>query len=121
MEFLESVDGKPRLKCSHKYHTKIQAQMWICGVSHGCFIVSTQGGPPLYERVELDIEFCLSVVNNITLFYKSFVLPCLSGYRDIFECPKCAKVILEADEISDLSNVVIAAALGGTCHVQNVL
>ena len=104
VEFLESVDGKPRLKRSHKYYTQIQAQMWICGVSHGFFIVWTQGGPPLYERVELDIEFCLSVVNNITLFYKSFVLPCLLGYREIFECPKCAKVILEADEISDLSN-----------------
>ena len=35
-----------------------------------------------YERVELDMEFCLE--NNITLFYKSFVLPCLLGYREIF-------------------------------------
>ncbi|CAH3151806.1 unnamed protein product, partial [Porites lobata] len=43
-------------------------------------------------------------VNNITLFYKSFVLPCLLGYRDIFECPKCDKVILESDEISDSAN-----------------
>ena len=59
------------------------------------------GWPPHYERVELDMEFCLNVVNNITLFYKSFVLPCLLGYRDIFDCPKCNKVILETDEISD--------------------
>ena len=50
------------------------------------------------------MEFCLNVVNNITLFYKSFVLPCLLGYRDIFECPKCNKVILEEDEISDSAN-----------------
>ena len=35
-----------------------------------------------YERVELDMEFCPE--NNITLFYKSFVLPCLLGYREIF-------------------------------------
>ena len=75
--------------------------MWVCGVKHGFFIVWTQVAPPLYERVELDLTFCLNVVNNITLFYKSFVLPCLLGYRDIFECPRCSKVILEEDEISD--------------------
>ena len=100
VDFLEDFNGKPRLKRSHKYYTQMQAQMWVCGVSHGFFIVWTQGGPPLYERVELDLDFCLNVVNNITLFYKSFVLPCLLGYRDIFECPKCNKVILEEDEIS---------------------
>ena len=101
VDFLEDFHGKPRLKRSHKYYTQMQAQMWVCGVCHGFFIVWTQGGPPHYERVELDMEFCLNVVNNITLFYKSFVLPCLLGYRDIFDCPKCNKVILEADEISD--------------------
>ena len=79
----------------------MQAQMWVCGVCHGFFIVWTQGGPPLYERIELDMKFCLTVVNNITLFYKSFILPCLLGYRDIFDCPKCNKVILEEDEISN--------------------
>ena len=104
VDFLEDFNGKPRLKRSHKYYTQMQAQMWVCGVSHGFFIVWTQGGPPFFERVELDMEFCLNVVNNITLFYKSFVLPCLLGYRDIFECPKCNKVILEEDEISDSAN-----------------
>ena len=101
VDFLEDFHGKPRLKRSHKYYTQMQAQMWVCGVCHGFFIVWTQGGPPYYERVELDMEFCLNVVNNITLFYKSFVLPCLLGYRDIFDCPKCNKVILEEDEIGD--------------------
>ena len=104
VEFLEDFNGKPRLKRSHKYYTQMQAQMWVCGANHGFFIVWTLGGQPLYERVELDLEFCLKVVNNITLFYKSFVLPCLLGYRDIFECPKCDKVILESDEISDSAN-----------------
>ena len=82
-----------------KYYTQMQAKMWVCGVCHGFFIVWTQGVPSYYERVELDMEFCLNVVNNITLFYKSFVLPCLLGYRDIFDCPKWNKVILERDEI----------------------
>ena len=101
VDFLEDFNGKPRLNRSHKYYTQIQAQMWVCGVHHGFFIVWTQGGPPFYEQVQLDNEFCLNVVNNITLFYKSFVLPCLLGYRDIYDCPKCNKVILEEDEISN--------------------
>ena len=100
VDFLEDFHGKPRLKRSHKHYTQMQAKMWVWGVCHGYFIVGTQGGPPFYERVELDMEFCLNVVNNITLFYKSFVLPCLLGYRNIFTCPKCNKVILEEDEIS---------------------
>ena len=101
VDFLEDFNGKPCLKRTHKYYTQMQAQMWVVGATHGYFIVWTQGGPLFYERVELDIEFCLNVVSNITLFYKSFVLPCLLGYRDIFECPRCSKVILEEDEISD--------------------
>jgi len=101
VDFLEDFQWKPRLKRSHKYYTQMQAQMWVCGVCHGFFIVWTQGGLPLYKRIELDMEFCLNVVNNITLFYKSFVLPCLLGYRDIFHCLKCNKVILEEEEISD--------------------
>lgn len=63
----------------------------------------TQGATSLYERIELDLTICLNVVNNITLFYKSFVLRWLLGCRDIFKCPKYSKVIfnLEEDEISD--------------------
>ena len=76
LDFLEDFHGKPRFKRSHKFYTQMQAQMWVCGVCHGFFIVWTQAGPPYYERVELDMEFCLNVVNNNTLFYKSFVLPC---------------------------------------------
>ena len=55
---------------------------------------------PFYQPVEADMEFCLNVVNSVTLFYKSFVLLCLLGYRDIFDCLKCNKAILEADEMS---------------------
>ena len=51
--------------------------------------------------VEPDMEFCLNFVNSVTLFYKSFVLQCLLGYRDIFDCPKCNKAILEENEITE--------------------
>ena len=38
-DFLEDHHGSPRLKRSHKYYTQVQAQMWICGVSHSFFVV----------------------------------------------------------------------------------
>lgn len=79
----------------------MQAQVWTSSVDHGYFIVWTQDHKPLYERVEFDRKFCAAVVNNITLFYKAYVLPCLLGYRDIYQCPKCNKVILETPGISD--------------------
>ena len=62
----------------------MQAQMGVCGAVHGYFIVWTQGGPPLYEREELDMEFCLNVVNNITLFYKSFCVAMPFGVKGHF-------------------------------------
>ena len=101
VEFLEDVVGEPRLKRSHRYYTQMQAQMWATGLDHGYFVAWTQGHKPLYERVEFDGDFCASVVMNITLFYKAYVLPCLLGYRDIYQCPKCEKVILEEPEISE--------------------
>jgi hypothetical protein len=100
VEFLEEHNGKPRLKRTHKYYTQVQAQMWVCGMDHCFFIGWTNGHSPLYETIQLDEEFCLSVVNNLTLFYKTYVLPCLLGYRSILLCPKCDKVILEKEEIN---------------------
>ena len=86
IDFLEDFHWKPRLKRSHKYYTQTQEKMWVCFVCHGFFIGWTQGGLPFYERVELDMEFW--PVNNIALFYKSLVLPCLLGYREVFTLPK---------------------------------
>ena len=103
VEFLEGVDGVPRLKRTHKYYTQMQAQMWMTGTTHGYFIVWTKGHMPFYERVEFDKDFFSAVLNNVTLFYKTYALPCLLGYRDIYQCPKCEKVILEEPEITDVS------------------
>lgn len=103
VEFLENNNGQPRLKRTHKYYTQVQAQMWMCNVDHCFFIVWTEGHKPFYERVEFDQNFCDGVIGNLTVFYKSYVLPCLLGYRDVFECPKCDKVILEDNEINEPS------------------
>lgn len=101
VDFLEDAEGRPRLKRSHKYYTQMQAQMWVTGADHGFFIVWTKGYKPMYERVDLDRAFCTIVINNITLFYKTYVMPCMLGYRDIYQCPKCDGIILEEPEINN--------------------
>ena len=100
---LEEVDGSPRLKHSHKYYTQMQAQMWVTGTNHGYFIVWTKLHKPLYERVEFNREYFRVVLNNITLFYKTYTLPVLLKYRGMNQCSKCDKVILEEPEIIDMS------------------
>lgn len=64
------------------------------------FIVWTEGHQPLYEKIEFDQGFCDTVVNNL----KSYVLPCLLGFRQHFHCPKCEKLILEEDEVNEPAN-----------------
>ena len=103
VDFLDELDGSPRLKHTHKYYTQMQAQMWVTGTNHGYFIVWTKVHKPLYERVEFNREYFSVVLNNITLFYKTYALPVLLGYRDIYQCPKYDKVILEEPEITDMS------------------
>ena len=70
-------------------------------VQHSFFIVWTEGHQPLYERIEFDQDFCNTVVNILNIFYKSYVLPCLLGFRQIFHCTKCEKLILEEDEVNE--------------------
>ena len=101
VDFLEDHNGTPRLKRTHRYHTQVQAQMWVCGVNHSFFVVWTAGHRALYEQIQFDKAYTTKVINNLTLFYKAYTLPCMLGYRDIFQCPKCEKVILEEAEINN--------------------
>ena len=100
VDFLKKHDGFPCLKHSHKFYTQVQAQMWVCGVSHSFFVVWTLGYPPLYKEIMLDTAFMTKVINNLTLFYKAYVVPCMLGYRNLLQCPKCEKVILDLAELN---------------------
>ena len=89
VDFLEQVDGNLRLKRSHKYYAQVQGQMWVCGVQQCYFIVWTQFNKPLYEKILFDHAHCDSLVNKLTIFYKTYVLPCLLGFRELQECSHC--------------------------------
>ena len=57
VDFLDDFHGKCRLKRSHKYFTQMQAEIWVCGVCHGFFIVWTQGGPQPLSMSELNLTW----------------------------------------------------------------
>lgn len=120
VEFLEDHNGKPRLKRAHKYYTQVQAQMWVCGVHHSFFIAWTEGHKPFYEKIDFDPAFCDNLVVNLTVFYKSYVLPCLLGYRSLRQCLKCEKVILEEQEINQPAqdNSICCDKCGTWWHLQ---
>jgi hypothetical protein len=120
VEFLKEHEGKPRLKRSHKYYTQVQAQMWVCNVRQCFFIVWTEGHRALHEKTIFDKDFCKLIINNLNIFYKAYVLPYLLGYRDIYLCAKCEKVILEEAEINKNQRKIVfyvtAVAHGDICH-----
>ena len=82
-DFLDDFYWKPRLKRYLKYFTEMQAEIWVCVVCHGFSIVWTQGGPQPLSMSELNLtwNFVLILWTVLHCFTKSFVLPCLLGYR----------------------------------------
>ncbi len=88
VDFLQDNNGIAQLKRTHRYYTQVQAQMWLCGVEDAFFVVWTMGGRPLYEEIKFDQAFITKVVNSLTLSYKAYALPCILGYRELFQCPK---------------------------------
>lgn len=101
VDFLEIVEGQLRLKRSHEYYAQVQGQMWVFGVQQSYFIVWTPVKKPLYEKILFDAAYCESLVNKLTIFYRTYVLPCLLGFRKLLECAKCDKVILQEAEINN--------------------
>ena len=64
------------------FYPNASRNMGLCCLSWVFHCLDTRWPPaPFYERVEPDMEFCLNFANSVTLLYKSFVLPCLLGYR----------------------------------------
>ena len=101
VDFLEQVDGNLMSKPSHGYYAQVQGQMWLCGVQRCYFILWMQFNKPVYEIILFDHTHCDSLVNRLTIFYKTYDLPCLLGFRELQECPQCEKVLLQESEVNN--------------------
>ena len=74
--------------------------MWLAGLSHAYFVVQTQGGNVFVEKIELDSDYITPIVRDAGLFFKTYVLPVLLGYRSLYFCASCDKVVLEQSEVN---------------------
>ena len=108
------------VKRTHRYYTQVQAQMWLCGIQHAFFIVWTMSGKAFYEKIKFDQVFIKNIMNSLSLFYKAYALPCILSYRELFQCPKCEKVILEKEEINNPSteNSICCNVCGTWWHLS---
>ena len=135
VDFLEEVDGSPRLKHTHKYYTQMQAQMWVTGTNHGYLIVCTKVHKPLYDRVEFNREYVRVVLNNITLFYKIYTLPVLLGigistraqsgtklyWRNQKSLTCQMRTVFVVIPVAHGGNCTMCQYLGGCCRITGIM
>ena len=80
--------GKICLKKSHKYYTQVVSQIHISGASFAYFVVWTEK-VIVITKVEPDKTDLEKVLNNLAVFFRSFICPALLGLRGIAVCAKC--------------------------------
>ena len=78
IEYLSDVTNKTRLKENHAYYYQLQAQINVCQVDYGDFVVWTPGGIHV-ERILRDEDFFIDAVDKMSSFYIYGVLPEVLG------------------------------------------
>ena len=71
--FLEKRDGKIQLKRNHKYYTQIIGQLAMTDCKQCYFVVWTTVNPPLVETITFDEAYWQAVLQNLVIFYKSYM------------------------------------------------
>ncbi|CAH3041498.1 unnamed protein product [Pocillopora meandrina] len=66
--FMEEVDGKPKLKRTHKYYVQVQGLMGVTGAKWCDFIVYTRKGMSI-ERIPFDVQFWNNLKDTLKLHY----------------------------------------------------
>ena len=78
IRYLSDVTNETRLKENHSYYYQVQAQINICQVEYGDFVIWTPGGIHV-ERILCDEAFFMDTVDKISSFYIYGVLPDVLG------------------------------------------
>ena len=98
-DFLSMNDGQIHLKKEHKYYFQIIGQMAVKPCELGYFVVYTTKDL-FVEEIRFDKAYWELILNNLDIFFKSYVLRVLLGFTDIYLCPQCEQVVLEEPEIT---------------------
>ena len=66
--FMEEVDGKPKLKRTHKYYPQVQGLMGVTGAKWCDFVVYTSKGMSI-ERIPFDPQFWTELKGTLKMYY----------------------------------------------------
>ena len=66
--FMEEVDGKPKLKRTHKYYSQVQGLMGVTGAKWRDFVVYTSKGMSI-ERIPFDPQFWTELKGTLKMYY----------------------------------------------------
>ena len=66
--FMEEVDGKPKLKRTHKYYSQVQGLMGVTGAKWCDFVVYTSKGMSI-ERIPFDPQFWNELKGTLIMYY----------------------------------------------------
>lgn len=72
-DFLDKVDGKLRLKRSHKYYFQAQGEMGSSGYPKNFFVVLTTEGKPHIEVIMFDSVFWQDMLSKLIVFFKTYM------------------------------------------------
>ena len=90
--------GNIQLKRSHKYYTQIICQVAMAKAQL-CYFVVWISKDLTVELIEPNDTHYQNVENLLSIFFRSHIFPILLGYKELSFCAKCAKVLLEQNEI----------------------
>ena len=100
-KFLEQEDGHFRLKRNHKYYTQVIGQLALTNCKECYFIVWFQKTKPFVERIPFDHSYWAKVMQNLVIFFKSFIQEVLLGIADIRLCPLCDKICMDKTNLNE--------------------
>ena len=100
-DFLDKVDGKLRLKRSHKYYFQAQGEMGSSGYPKIFFVVWTTKGKPHIEVVMFDNVFWQDMLSKLIVFFKTYMQRVLLNCRPVCYCLCYGKSCLEPEEFDN--------------------
>ena len=92
--------GSVILKSSHKYYTQIISQIQLAGCNQGYFVVWTPK-ECISLPISPDPSHFQKVSINLEVFFKSYLVPILLNFRQLYYCGRCSKVLLNSEELAD--------------------
>ena len=114
---LEKHNGIVTLKHSSEYYFQIQGQMAVTEREYGDFFVFTFNGGYYLERIVFNKNFWFEMLHELSLFWKSFILPEL--LLEKVPRKKRDELTMENTDVTLVSNILSAETIRISFDIEN--